>query len=881
MSATRPDSTIKYYKVPDVDLTGRQTYLFKNNTEREHVFGKWQVATETNCTVIRNSWSSFKSSLPITTLEGCNYMSFVNPSFGNKIYYCKITVDSDYVNNNVSTVNYLIDWFTTDIEKYVAQDSLMTREGLTKAEYDKIVETSGNLYKACRQLPSLDDKMRSPEPLNCTDDTENPSMTLKTTGMNAEPTRDSDGNIVVNFGNNDGVNLSLTATIDASTWYGDYQAGQELEAIIFTVPALNNIDDARTNQYYEKQDKLKEADPTYQIQYLNWFQQHATALDFRRLITRIRAGSGHFAQEQVPYMIFSPKIYTYDPSSEGALSYREIVDTMTPGSSAYEAAMAKHNADQAKYNDPGTMFSPCDISSGYDEQSWISGCNTDYRYAGMFQHATVAVWDGNVDGQNTHGQNVGSHYEAAHAIVIAPHFFVQQVVDFLTNIDLTSCILGIYQMPTQMLSQMIDFRTMVMDYPTANLTAQQVADHPKLYMSPFSYFTIESSDGESRMEYKYEDCKDFGTGVSSPYYDKVLLNRNVSVSPAGIVNGAGVLGYKKVNVTNEVNPQSGQSLTAVASGGDYRNMSYANNFPMVPFTTDSYLEFLASVARQTVEADSKRNLYQRNMDIDNAKMSYGLSVVDTVTGIGSTIASGGMSLASNEISRLNQIDSAKRAGASAEQMGRINESAAISAGQSGIAGVSRTSGLLTGMARSSWEKGQFESKQFWDTMEITSAAGALGSEANLRNFGDTWYKNAKAGYAAPSYHPSTSGGVLNKLQCMGRYGLYLVKHSRSTTYQNVFKKWFKNFGYSTGLVKVPAVLRFIEDSTSTDAPHFESKQFRKKSNGSIVTYNRNVFYTQTADLILSGDVCQESIVYTKSLLNSGCLFLRPTDEELR
>lgn len=873
MSATRPDSTIKYYKVPDVDITGRQVYAWKSEAEREHVFAKWQVATETNCTVIRNSWSTFKSSLPITTLEGCNMMSFVNPSYGNKIYYCKITIDCDYVNNNVTKVNYLIDWYTTDFKHYVAQESAMAREGLTVEEYNRIAD-DGNLYQACRQLPSLDEKMRSPEVLNCSQDTENPYKVLDGgggTGQGVTVTKDNSGNIIPDFGTNDGINLTRIPTLDSDSRLTIGNQA-DLMVLMISVPALNRIDESRVDAWYDRQDKMKETDPSYTIQHPTYAYQHQVANRFRQLIMDNRMYDAYSSAScNNPYLHLCPRKYIYDDTTYGAMTLREINDTYTPGSSEWIAATQKHNLDMQLYDDDGMMFTPID-SSGHVE-TYLAGANADYRYGTMFTGLTYPTWMSDVGYSNTFGEQMGSHYKLAHATIIGLQNNIFPILNFLTNNDLTSCVLGVYEMPSAMLAQMLDYRFMKIPYPYAGLTNAQVAESPKLFMSPFTYFTIESSDSDSRVEYKYENCRSF-SGID--YHNNVLINRNVSVSPSGIVNGAGVVGYESQWLTNEVNPQTGSPGSATASGGDYKNMSYADNFPMIPFTTDSYLEFLSKTARQIASTDTQRNRVERNINVETANIAKNMAYIDAGVNVASTVASSGLSLGSIENNRVGNIAKAKDSATA----NRINASAAISAGETGVGAASRTAGIVSSVVNPAIQAQNTEFLTNWQEYEMNAAAGALGDEGRLKSFGNMYMSNAKAGYVAPSYHPSTQGGVLNRLQCMQKYGLYLIKHTRSTTYTNLFKKWFKNFGYSTGQIKVPAILTFVEDDSSTKAPHFERKQFRKNNNGTISTYYRDVFYTQTTDLILSGEVAEQSLVYTKSLFNSGCLFLRPTDSEL-
>lgn len=162
MSAYTPDSTVKFYQV-DIDTNAGRTRVFNNAAAREHWFsleGR-TVASEVNCQVVKKRFQTIKTSIALATIQNCNYLSFINPSYGNKIFYCHIQ-SLDYVNNNTTLVSYSVDWWLTDMFNVVYDGCMVTREGLTNAEY---TDLSKNPY-----IDNL--KMRTEEPLGCDSDTE-------------------------------------------------------------------------------------------------------------------------------------------------------------------------------------------------------------------------------------------------------------------------------------------------------------------------------------------------------------------------------------------------------------------------------------------------------------------------------------------------------------------------------------------------------------------------------------------------------------------------------------------------------------------------------------------------------------------------------------
>lgn len=168
MSATVPDSTIKLYNAPAIDTQHGETLMFEDAAAREAYFASKLVSTSTPCTVVKKRVNTIKVKTPLATLEGCNYLSFINPSYGNKIFYAYI-LSTDYLNNDTSIVTYAIDWWLTDMFNVQFQKCQLLREGLTRGEYNKLSDSYKYKYV---------EKMMTPEPLNCDKYTEKPAYDI-------------------------------------------------------------------------------------------------------------------------------------------------------------------------------------------------------------------------------------------------------------------------------------------------------------------------------------------------------------------------------------------------------------------------------------------------------------------------------------------------------------------------------------------------------------------------------------------------------------------------------------------------------------------------------------------------------------------------------
>lgn len=157
MSATRPDSTIKIYKVKEFSTRQGRPPVFKSPLDRETFMGAKMVASDVKCVVVKRRFQTLRVTAPLATVETATHISFINPSYGNKIFYGEI-ITCDYINNNVTQIDYMIDWWMTDMfNAEFHANTRLVRESLTNKEYDMLFS---NPYCA-----AYSEKMRTAEPV--------------------------------------------------------------------------------------------------------------------------------------------------------------------------------------------------------------------------------------------------------------------------------------------------------------------------------------------------------------------------------------------------------------------------------------------------------------------------------------------------------------------------------------------------------------------------------------------------------------------------------------------------------------------------------------------------------------------------------------------
>lgn len=128
-----PDSTITLYGGVDID-NGEQL-VFKSRANQTAYFQSKLVRAQTPCTVVRKT-GRVRVEIAGSVIATCNYLSFINPSFDNKIVYARI-IDYDYINNECVEIAYAIDYWQTWMFDVTFENMYIEREHLSQADFAK------------------------------------------------------------------------------------------------------------------------------------------------------------------------------------------------------------------------------------------------------------------------------------------------------------------------------------------------------------------------------------------------------------------------------------------------------------------------------------------------------------------------------------------------------------------------------------------------------------------------------------------------------------------------------------------------------------------------------------------------------------------------
>lgn len=727
MGATTPQSTIKLYNAPEVNTRAGETLFFASAADREAYFATKLVATNVNCTVVKKRYNTIKVKATMATLETCNYISFINPSYGNKLFYGYI-MSTDYLNNEVSLVTYNIDWFMTDMfNVHYDTEVQMVREHLTNREH--------TLLSTSAEFPELE-KMMSPEPLNCDPYTE--KLKYKTAG-------DCEGFLVNNYhpGPYDAWNaISNSGRVSENLNGYDttaHASTKMIHVISFTVPRNDSSDEEATHFWNELNTLLNKV--------------HNAHSDYTPL-------------EYLPYFIISPQ--QFDLAGHSAIYF-----------------MGRHD-----YTGNAGSYT-----------SWSTTVPEDTQYARPYMM-------------------VGS--ESMYAI--------QEIIDYLNSTGNVSSILGAHEMPVALLDEFfysinatntdssITNASSSIKIPTPKKQTEFIANtglDPKLHYFPYSYFTLEGVNNNSRMEFKYEMC--------SPSSNAITLYKGVTVNSSGTYFYVRPDKYKG-------------SIEDTARGDDpfipNQPLDYTmvySDFPEIPYNTDAYAAFIAGKARELMAENTREGLYNMGAQyagLQAKSMTSDLGIVgNLVNGIGGALG--------------GNIGAALQGSS-----GAIN----AKAGQ-----------MAAGMQVQAMDvKGSM-----MDAASSTLLDPLAGTEDNP--IYDN-YQMSKAAYIMPNYHPGSGGGVVNLVSDSQRMGIIVRTVKRSLDFYNKYNNFFKKYGYTTADVKIPAICKYMGgDTTGNNSAYIAMAPTQGFPEGKGYSY---YYYTQTKNMKVD-NVCADSAIFIEHLFDGG------------
>lgn len=129
-----PQSTITLYK--DIPIRNGVNIVFQNKREQTIYFNKHIIQSNVPCPVIRKN-NTLKIDIPsVLNIQNMNYLSFVNPSFDDRVFYATI-INYEYISNECVEIIYAIDYWQSYMFDITTHDCLINREHLSEDDYQK------------------------------------------------------------------------------------------------------------------------------------------------------------------------------------------------------------------------------------------------------------------------------------------------------------------------------------------------------------------------------------------------------------------------------------------------------------------------------------------------------------------------------------------------------------------------------------------------------------------------------------------------------------------------------------------------------------------------------------------------------------------------
>jgi len=154
-----PNSHIKIYR--NIESSGKRRPIFKTAAAQSAYFASHLAFDYTPTTHVKYTMNKVRVGLSVAQLLGCNYLSFVNPSYGNKVYYAQILGDPVYINNECTELTYAVDYCQTDMFNVTLEPCYIDREHLSDEDFEKSIrnpyDTSIKEFWTSEPLPMTKD----------------------------------------------------------------------------------------------------------------------------------------------------------------------------------------------------------------------------------------------------------------------------------------------------------------------------------------------------------------------------------------------------------------------------------------------------------------------------------------------------------------------------------------------------------------------------------------------------------------------------------------------------------------------------------------------------------------------------------------------------
>lgn len=756
MARVIPSSNVTLYS--DIKVRKGMGPVFSTALKRETYFQQHIARANANCTYVRRT-GQLKIGVPISVVNQCNYLSFVNPSFENRIWYCFI-VNYEYENNECTLVSYIVDPLMTYMHEFTMLPCMLSRQMLSIADNAK---ANANPYDPSIWQFTTDEDLSTDRGL------EKPIYSLKRYLQGTET---------------DGRYMLSSYKVSENNAYA-YDIGSHIMAVMFIAPlSVEKLDEGVENNYIESNEWKTVREAILTKVRTNFTPVTPQGAD--PIWTANPTVWDNTVTEVVQYLAGLPA--TTIPTEYSTAIDSALQATMGETDPSYlrtdaafmiivdQAVLSVGDAPSAQWT---TLMQSIIDAGGYifpADSSYVSGNGT---YTGRVPHSSFA---------------------RGYDIIAIPNIIgttgtklFSDVITKLTSWDSISQIVAIYAVNDYVFeSAFVDSEGIVpspADIAQNNIYTvstsfarmqshyQHEVSSKKLLTFPYSYMRVSTPGGDVK-EYKYESFNDVMLGTGSPKF-KIMgdLNSHVSLLMAPIKYNTVSTSYTRDNVD-----------MSDATNVNLDEMVTYDEFAQVPFITDAYLTY---ISRQVM------NTYGKNtLDYEDARnlQKWGAAM----TGINTAFTAGEQAIGDIGVT------------SSLGDFGKIDKSLTGS-GDPLAAGRTVANGLLD------YERQRFESKHY--EAQLAEAehylAGNRGGDIDIGR-----YNGTKPAYANYAYHPGTNGGIYHYLKGITTTDFILEHVQLKDAVLDKYDRYFRYYGYNeAGRADTPYIYNFINGvSDNTKLP---------------------------------------------------------------
>ena len=408
-------------------------------------------------------------------------------------------------------------------------------------------------------------------------------------------------------------------------------------------------------------------------------------------------------------------------------------------------------------------------------QTYIDNVTTySYGFSIDFDGTVKIVLDNSLP-----GDNLISYFPNTCAIISMRRSDITSLLDNLAQWNCISSLVNVVVVPTGMLYYAFYNDSAANPLKRVDVLPETTlsVNNEKLSRFPFSYIRLVTPDGNSK-ELRYEYFQDFAE--AQLLTDQIQAEIGIGCD---IINGVSILAVPqkyKVDYTDDV-----------YDGLDSSEIVVYSQFPTAPYNIDAYLTSMSALAAEKTRSDTLVNAQQwgaQNYAL-GAKTQAGYAITE-----GLAVALGGS--VAGDLSGFDPADKSSSAVFNALDI----PSVAKNIMDTGIAQTQRAM--------------QYEANMT-DAKVTGNAAEFLIGDSNgifAQN-----YSMSKATYAVSNYVAPTGGGFEN-FTLYGWLNIGLIRVKLRDVILEKYDQFFDNYGYKSGRVGSPYIMKFIGQNSEVDQP---------------------------------------------------------------